>query len=231
MENQAELIEPVDVDMVDFTRTGSKDNEQSSEKFFYTINAPKSFRAHSDYTFNLTIHDVEGELDEAVVVRVSIEDEDDEAGLNIHQDVTMKPNVTQTASLAVGDVSLDSNYKLVVKGVSGITLEREASLDLQQQIHAILIQTDKAIYKPMDCIKFRVLVLDSQLKAAIVAKNELNVSFIVRFLSIFVGSFFLIVCFISFFVVIFCSYKFILLYDRTGFMSQYTESLEWCQYN
>lgn len=202
MENQAELIEPVDVDMVDFTRTGSKDNEQSSEKFFYTINAPKSFRANSDYTLNLTIHDVKSELDEAVVVRVSIEDEDDEAGLNIHQDITMKPNITQTASLAVGDVSLDSNYKLVVKGVSGITLEREASLDLQQQTHAILIQTDKAIYKPMDCIKFRVLVLDSQLKAAVVAKNELHISFIVRFFIDFYW-FFLFDCLFNFLLLLF----------------------------
>lgn len=178
MENpDSEFIEPVDVDMIDFAQNES--NEQTAERFYYTIVAPKSFRANSEFILNLTIHDLKEEFDEPIVVRVSIEDEDDEAGQNFHRDVTMKPNVTEIVSVPVGDVSLDCNFKLVVKGISGITLEREASLDLQQQTHSILIQTDKAIYKPMDCIKFRVLVLDSELKAAAIEKNELKIGFAV----------------------------------------------------
>lgn len=154
--------------------------ELISEKFYYTIVAPKGIRSNTNYTLNLTIHDAKCDLDEPVVVRVSIEDEEHEDGINIHQDVTMRPNVTEVVSIPVGNLSLESDYKLVVKGISGITLEREASLDLQTQTHTILIQTDKAIYKPNDCVKFRVLVLDCQLKAAPIEQNELVIAFNVR---------------------------------------------------
>lgn len=173
MENQVEVIEPICKDVVECIE--NEITPHTEEKFYYTILAPKCFRPNSDFIFNFTIHDANCECNEAIIVRVSIQDEDDDNGFEIHQDVTMKPNATESVKIPVGNISLDSNYKLVVKGMAGITLEREASLDLQTQTHTILIQTDKAIYKPKDCIKFRVLVLDSELKAAAVNINELNI--------------------------------------------------------
>lgn len=179
MENPVEVIEPVGEDAVEFIN--SEMISPIEEKFYYTIVAPKSFRPNSDYNFNLTIHDAKCEFNEPVVVRVSIQDEDNDDGFEIHQDVTMKPNATELMKIPIGDISLNSNYKLMVKGFSGITLDREASLDLQTQTHTILIQTDKAIYKPKDCIRFRVLVLNSELKAATIKNNELNIQIAVSF--------------------------------------------------
>ena len=54
-----------------------------------------------------------------------------------------------------------------------------ADLDLQTQMHTIFIQTDKAIYKPNDCIKYRVLVLNAELKAAPINNNELSIEIVV----------------------------------------------------
>lgn len=186
-----ELVEPVErsvdlrsLDVQEFIQNESE-GERSPEKFYYTILAPKSFRANEDYSMYLTIHDAKCEFDEPVVVRVAIEDEDNENRLNIHRDVTMKPNDTEVISIPVGDLSIDCNYKLTVKGISGVILDHEESLDIQTQTHTILIQTDKAIYKPNDCIKFRVLVLDSELKAAPIDKNELSISFNVSICVIF----------------------------------------------
>lgn len=173
MEDQVEVIEPVGKDVVEFIE--SEMNPPTEEKFYYTILAPKSFRPNSDFAFNLTIHDATCEFDEPIVIRVSIQDEDNDDGFEIHQDVTMTPNATELIKIPIGDISTNNNYKLVVKGIAGITLEREASLDLQMQTHSILIQTDKAIYKPKDCIRFRVLVLNSELKAATINNNELNI--------------------------------------------------------
>lgn len=196
MENEAELIpaleivEPVErsVDLRQIDTTDlivPPELADPHEKFYYTIIAPKSFRGNSNYTLNLTIHDVKEPIDGPIVVRVSIEDEDTDDGFEIHQDVTMKPNCTEVVSIAVPELSLDTNYKLVVKGISGVTLEREVSLDLQTQTHTILIQTDKAIYKPNDCIKYRVLVLNSELKAAPIDQNELAITFTVSLRSSF----------------------------------------------
>lgn len=92
----------------------------------------------------------------------------------------MKPNHTEVIALGVGNISIDRNYKLVVKGILGVVIEREASLDLQTQTHSILIQSDKAIYKPNDCVKFRIFVLDSELRAAKTNDDELSISFTVR---------------------------------------------------
>lgn len=145
------------------------------QDFYYSIVAPKKFRAKSDFTFNFTIHETKHELAEAIVLRVSIEDANDKNGMKLSQDVTMKPNVTEVVSIAVGDVPPEKDYKLVVKGISGVTIEKEVALGLLIQTHAILIQTDKAIYKPKDCIKFRILVLDCELKAAPINNNELHI--------------------------------------------------------
>lgn len=177
MENQVEVIEHIGEDVVDefIRRDTDETTPAADEKFYYTILAPKKIRPNSDFIVNLTIHDANCELNEPIVVRVSIQDEDNDDGFAIHQDITMKPNATEMVKIPVGDVSLNNNYKLVVKGISGITLEREVDLDLQTQTNTILIQTDKAIYKPNDCIRFRVLVLDTELKAAPINNHELNI--------------------------------------------------------
>lgn len=193
MEDVVEVREPLrepitSADLVDFLEKESNSEESAAEKFYYTIVAPKSFRPNSDFTLNLTVHDANCEFDEALIVRVSIEDEENEAGFEIHRDVTMKPNETEIVTISVGDISIDQDYKLVVKGISGITLEHEASLDLQTQTHTILIQTDKAIYKPNDCIKYRVLVLDRELKAAAINNSELSICFTVSFVFFFLHS-------------------------------------------
>lgn len=170
-------LELVDENLIPFNRSEETGNEEISEPFFYTIIAPKSFRANSDFCVSVNIHDAKDEFDEPVVVRISIEDEDDDAGMKVYRDIEMKRDCSEIVSIPVGNVN--SNYKFVVKGISGIIFEREASLDSQQQTYAILIQTDKAIYKPNDCVKFRVLVLDSELKPAIIEKNGLKIGFTV----------------------------------------------------
>lgn len=159
-------------------------NSKPAEKFYYTIQAPQSFRPNSDFIFSLTIHDADCEFQEPVIVRTTIQDEKNDDGFKIERDVTMKPNATEVVTIPIGDVSLDTKYKLTVKGVSGITLEHTADLDIQTQTHTIFIQTDKAIYKPNDCIKYRVLVLDTELKAAAINNNELSVQITV---SIFIA--------------------------------------------
>lgn len=146
---------------------------------YYTIVASKSVRSNSDFTLNFTIHDAKCEFENEIIVRVSIEDENEAAGFKIHRDITMKSNGTEFVTIPVGELRIDHNYKLVVTGVSGIICKHEAGLELQKQAHAILIQTDKAIYKPKDCIKYRVLVVDSELKAATVNDKELSVRFTV----------------------------------------------------
>lgn len=160
-------------------KTGESLANKVKKQCYFTILAPNSIRANTDFVISLTIHEITSELNEAVVVRVGVEDEDDEEGMIIHRDVTLKLNVTESITIPIGDISLDRNYKFVAKGISGVTLDKEAHLNIQTKTKSIFIQTDKAIYKPSDTIKFRVLVLDSELKAAAINNNELQICFTV----------------------------------------------------
>lgn len=163
------------------TNRGKLPAARCAQTFNYSIWAPKSFRANNDFAFNLTIHDAKYEFDEAVLLQVSIEDKDNKARFNIQRHVAMNPNVTEVVSIPVGDVPVNRRYKFVVKGIAGTNMAHEADLHLQTKRHIIFIQTDRAIYKPNDCIKFRVLVLDWELKPAPIKNDELNIDIIVRF--------------------------------------------------
>lgn len=168
------------MECVDFIE---KESDKVAEPFYYTIVAPTSFREHTAFNVTLSVHrntSENADIPDAIVVRVSIEDENNEkeGAFRVFRDVQLKLDVTEIVALDIGDVPDENNYKLVVRGISGITIEREASLNIQTQKHSILIQTDKAIYKPNDKILFRVIVLDAQLKAAAI-NGTLNISFTV----------------------------------------------------
>lgn len=161
-----------------------------SDEFNYTIIAPFNFRANDDYTFSLTVHDLESKFDEEVIVRASIEDQHTNHldKVNIHRCITVNPNVTEMISIPVGDLPVGRKYKFVVKGISGTNMEHHAELHFQTQRRMVFIQTDKALYKPNDCVKFRVLVFDLELRAALIENNELKIDIFVSFSLIFVNN-------------------------------------------
>lgn len=64
----------------------------------------------------------------------------------------------QTGDLQQGD------YTIVAEGLNGITFTNESSISLHEKIQTVLIQSDKAMYKPGDKVNFRILILDLNLK-------------------------------------------------------------------
>lgn len=150
-------------------------NEQSVDKVYYTINAPRTVRGNSNYTFVLTTHGAKGELEAPVEIRASIEDENNENGYKAQTNIRIAPNATEMVLIALGDLSPKTNYKLVLNGREGLNLKYELSLNLRIKVNAIFIETDKMVYKPNDCIKFQILVLDSNLKVAPSNQNKLSV--------------------------------------------------------
>lgn len=67
-------------------------------------------------------------------------------------------------SLQIGDLDLTKGYKFVAESLSGLIFKDESTLEIETKTVSIFIQTDKAIYKPGDSIKFRILILDQKLK-------------------------------------------------------------------
>lgn len=151
------------------------DTKKELDKNFYTIVAPKTFRPNSNFDLTLTLHDSENVLSEPCVAKISIRDEDDENKHNNEQLVPLTVNTTKVLSIPIGDVPADANYKLVAECVSGLKFKHEASLNIESKNYALMIQTDKAMYKASDVVRFRVLVLDAQLRPAELGSTGLNV--------------------------------------------------------
>ncbi|XP_031631360.1 CD109 antigen-like [Contarinia nasturtii] len=123
----------------------------------YTIVAPQHIRPHHSYKVSLTLHD---DI-EPVTIRLSIED-----GLNYknERNITITSNKTELVALYIDNLNASKGYKFVAEGLTGIIFRNEAELKIESKDVSIFIQTDKAIYKPSETIKFRVLVLDYELK-------------------------------------------------------------------
>lgn len=119
-----------------------------------------------DYQVSLTLHnDIE-----PATIRLSIQD-----GLDYknEKEVTINSNHTELVTLRVDELDVTKGYKFVAEGISGIIFRNESALRIESKNVSIFIQTDKAIYKPGETIKFRVLVLDYELKPAVLTADDL----------------------------------------------------------
>ncbi|XP_055324613.1 thioester-containing protein 1 allele S1-like [Sitodiplosis mosellana] len=133
---------------------------------FYTIVAPENIRSHLDYHVSLTLH----EHTEPATFRLSIQD-----GLKYknEKEITVNSNKTELVTLRIGDLDSSKGYKFVAEGISSFIFRNESTLKVELKNVSIFIQTDKAIYKPGESIKFRVLVLDNELKPAALTPESL----------------------------------------------------------
>lgn len=89
------------------------------------------------------------------------------------KEVSVSSNQTEFVTLKIDELDLTKGYKFVAQGLTGIVFKNESNLRVESKNVSIFIQTDKAIYKPGDTIKFRVLVLDYELKPVALTSDEL----------------------------------------------------------
>lgn len=171
----AEIIESVDLTKDSDDDNSRDEKECKLDRNFFTITAPANFRPNTDYVVTLTLHESDVPLTEPCVVKVSVQDEQDGNRYNVGKEIQLAVNVTQLLTIPIGDIALDRNYKLVADSVSAIKFHNESALKIQSKNVSIMVQTDRAIYKPGDCVRFRVLVLDLKLCPARIGNNELNI--------------------------------------------------------
>uniref|UniRef100_A0A182NVB2 TEP1-F n=1 Tax=Anopheles dirus TaxID=7168 RepID=A0A182NVB2_9DIPT len=66
--------------------------------------------------------------------------------------------------LQIPNIAPSGTVKLMIQRIDGVTYNQEVDLDVQRNLLNGLIQIDKPVYKPGDMVKFRVIVLDTDLK-------------------------------------------------------------------
>lgn len=81
------------------------------------------------------------------------------------RETTLRPYTSELLRFATGFIEA-GQYRLIAEGLSGIDFRNEKPINFVAKNASIFVQTDKAIYKPGDLIRFRVLVLDENMKPA-----------------------------------------------------------------
>lgn len=125
---------------------------------YYSVVGSKLLRPNSEYHVSVSNLDVR----EPVRFRITLNNT--QTGVPLaSEDVSLGQGESRLIPFSIGDVS-DGEYSLIAEGLSGFTFKNESTLTFQSKSFSVFVQTDKAVYKPGDTVRFRVLVLDPNTK-------------------------------------------------------------------
>ncbi|XP_065356090.1 thioester-containing protein 1 allele S3-like [Calliphora vicina] len=119
---------------------------------YYSINAPGVIKSNRVYSVVVALHETSGPCS----IRVGIQG----PNFNEFRDVNLQPFELKQIEflpkkLIIGD------YNLYAEGLAGLSFKNTSRLNIQPVYGPkMYIQTDKAIYKSQDLVKFRIVILD-----------------------------------------------------------------------
>ncbi|XP_041375995.1 CD109 antigen-like isoform X3 [Gigantopelta aegis] len=122
----------------------------------YLVLGPTVFRPDSDYSVEVSIVGASGPVN----VQVSL----GQKGMTpvASKTVNIANDDANMVTLAIGSSVPDGTYELTVTGSGGLTFTNSTLVALKKMTHMILIQFDKAIYKPNQMVRIRVLSVDPE---------------------------------------------------------------------
>ncbi|KAJ6643551.1 CD109 antigen [Pseudolycoriella hygida] len=150
-----------------------KENNEISRKCFsqprplsyYSVIGSKTIKPNSGYAVTVSLLDAS----QPSFVTLTIQND---KNFKLMNSILVQPRSSQVVQFDIGNLD-EGNYKLKAEGRRGFTFSNEMAINLPSKNQSVFIQTDKAMYKPGDIVKFRVLVLDSDTKPATV--KNLNI--------------------------------------------------------
>lgn len=140
----------------------------------YTIIGSQQISHHRPYHVSITVHNTTA----PAIVRLKLIHEFNETETEIVKEVTVQPWTTELIEFetAAWESKPNSFYRLIADGVDQIDFHNETELTLSEKYFSFLIQTDKALYKPGDLVRFRAVVIDKDTKAHdIIGALQVNV--------------------------------------------------------
>ena len=149
----------------------------------YTIVAPAKIRPNSDYHINVMLTNATKPVNIEVAIAGPISsDSADSSGsqqpppFRIAKTMSASPTEATVIKLQVDKLPVNASYKLKVKGQSEeLKIDKEATLKLEPKCLSIFVQTDKAIYKPGQVIKFRAILVNPSLVPNIAGTVEVRI--------------------------------------------------------
>ncbi|XP_075537197.1 pregnancy zone protein-like isoform X12 [Dermacentor variabilis] len=138
----------------------------------YIFTAPKILRSETDALFRLTLTDVKE--DGKVTVRLLKYNND--SVVLAEQEYDIKNGESAFLPFRVPE-HLDSQAKIEVNGTFGsYVFGDRKEIDFQKSKNTVLVQSDKALYKPGQRVQFRVLPINNELKPVTDVKATIYVT-------------------------------------------------------
>ncbi|XP_065290733.1 pregnancy zone protein-like isoform X1 [Dermacentor albipictus] len=138
----------------------------------YIFTAPKILRSETDALFRLTLTDVKE--DGKVTVRLLKYNND--SVVLAEQEYDIKNGESAFLPFRVPE-HLDSQAKIEVNGTFGnYVFGDRKEIDFQKSKNTVLVQSDKALYKPGQKVQFRVLPINNELKPVTDVKATIYVT-------------------------------------------------------
>ncbi|CAB05007.2 TEP1-F [Caenorhabditis elegans] len=133
----------------------------------YMLVAPAVVRP--DQPFSVCMNLLKQATDEDMIVRIEVRTERNET-IAARVISNLKPGIAQTVSLSempAQSLTPRQSYKLYIRGETlnaELIFENENELKYDQKALSVFIQTDRAIYRPASLVRYRAIVVKSDLK-------------------------------------------------------------------
>ncbi|XP_073822199.1 thioester-containing protein 1 allele S3-like [Musca autumnalis] len=122
------------------------------DQSYYSIIAPGTIKSNRKYSVVVTLHDAV----EPATIRFGIVG----PSYNQTQSVSLQPYESQQVDFMPAKLK-QGRYTFFAEGVNSLAFKNETVLLVEENAGPkIYVQTDKAVYKPLDLVQFRVVILD-----------------------------------------------------------------------
>ena len=137
----------------------------------YTIVAPDVVRPNSDYLVAVSVFGLQETDQQDVELRIRGRSASSGSTIEIRQETSVRPDTTEIVRLRIGDLG-EGSYSLTARGNSPLNFDQSQRLNYVHQGYSVFIQTDKAIYRPENTVRFRAVVVTPQLKPSVVGSID-----------------------------------------------------------
>ena len=127
----------------------------------YTIIAPAKLRPNSEYHVSLQLANATKPVD--IDVELAGGTEGEPTVNRVAKSVVVNPSETSVVNLGIGKWPA-GKYRLTVSGKSDeLDFKNETEIGYEAKSFSVFVQTDKAMYKPGQVVKFRAIIVNPEL--------------------------------------------------------------------
>ena len=141
----------------------------------YAILAPEIVRPNSDFLVAVSVFDIDETEQQDVELRIRGISSTSGQTIEIRQDTTVRGGSTEMVRLRIGDLG-EGSYSLTARGSFPLNFDQTQRLNYVHKGYSVFIQTDKAIYRPGNIVRFRAVVVTPQLKPSVVGSIDMAIT-------------------------------------------------------